>query len=199
MSRSRPENFQQRKMFVYAEKLPDLRWKRITKSWIDSALTGGVTLTYDEENNGLTISGRVTSSGCGSAPPSGALTLIKGCWTMIKYTQEFRGRSSCWSIFGDEWYGGLYISNTSTGLYPFNAKAGDVITDEYRMGLNSHAFDGKTRRCDKLATNFWRSQKGLRRATVVLRRKPMAEKAGIFTGTSCGTPTYKIRDIYVYF
>ena len=79
-----------------------LEWKKIPQSWIVSTLKGGVTLTYSGGSNGLTISGQVTSYGCGSGRlPSGALTLIKGYWTKIKYTQEFKGVASCWSIFGD--------------------------------------------------------------------------------------------------
>ncbi|KAJ7370084.1 hypothetical protein OS493_034294 [Desmophyllum pertusum] len=126
------------------------QWKRVTQSWIDNTLKGGVTLTYSEENNGLVIS----------------------------------------------------VNNESTtGLYAFNASQGDTIANEYYMGGNSHAFDGKTTKCNNNAeTNFWYSTSpSVRYATVVLRRQLAAEKAGIYTGTSCGTPTYKIKDIYVYF
>ena len=57
----------------------------------------------------------------------------------------------------------------------------------------AHEFDGKTSKCDNKATNFWRNtRRSLRYATVVLRRNLTAEKAGIFTGTSCGTPSYTI-------
>lgn len=64
----------------------------------------------------------------------------------------------------------------------------------------AHEFDGLTRKCDNLANNFWDNPTpNVRYATVVLRRKLTAKKAGIFTGTSCGIPTYKIKDIYVFF
>lgn len=59
-------------------------------------------MTYSEENSGLTISGHMTRYACGSGEPPGVLTFIKGYWTKIKYTQEFRGVASCWSIFGDD-------------------------------------------------------------------------------------------------
>ena len=81
----------------------------MTQSWIENTLKGGVTLSYNEESNGLAISGRVTSNGCGSAIPSGALTIIKGYWTKLKYTQEFRGEASCWSIFGNNVYVKIFI------------------------------------------------------------------------------------------
>lgn len=75
----------------------------VSQSWIENTLKGGLTLTYSEDGNGLIISGTETSYGCGGpTPQSGALTLIKGYWTKIKYTQEFRGVTSCWSIFGDD-------------------------------------------------------------------------------------------------
>lgn len=77
------------------------RMEKIPQSWIENTLKGGVTLTYSGGDNGLIISGQVTSYACGSGPPPGALTLIKGYWRKIKYTQEFRGVASCWSIFGD--------------------------------------------------------------------------------------------------
>lgn len=66
--------------------------------------------------------------------------------------------------------------------------------------FTAHVFEGKTRKCENTATNFWRNpHSSVRYATVVPRRNLTAEKAGIFTGTSCGTPTYKIKDIFLYF
>ncbi|XP_078384235.1 uncharacterized protein LOC144666728 isoform X2 [Oculina patagonica] len=175
------------------------KWIRITHSWIDSTLKGGATVTYSEVNNGLVISGHMTSYGCGSEEQPGILTYIKGYWTKIKYTQEFRGVSSCFSIFGDNWYGRTSVNNEPIGVHPFNATQGDSITDQYNMGGNSHEFDGILRRCDNTPANFWKNSASVRYATVILRRQLTAEKAGIFTGTSCGTPTFKIKDIYVLF
>lgn len=78
-------------------------WKIVTRAWIESTFKRGVTLTYSEENYGLVISGSTYLRGCGKTINPGALTLIKGYWTKIKYTQEFRGVTSCWSIFGANW------------------------------------------------------------------------------------------------
>ena len=86
-------------MFIFF--LPVQEWTKVTPQWIKQTYKDGVTLTYAEENDGLVISGQVTRYACGSGEPPGALTLIKGYWTRIKYTQEFRGIASCWSIFGD--------------------------------------------------------------------------------------------------
>ncbi|XP_078382456.1 uncharacterized protein LOC144665158 [Oculina patagonica] len=177
------------------------QWTRVTQSWIESTFKGGSTVTYSEENNGLAISVHMTSYGCGSWEAPGVLTYIKGYWTKIKYTQEFRGTASCWSIFGNDYTGRNSVNNMPPGLHPFDAAQGDSITNQHYMGGgNSHEFDGITRKCDNLATNFWRfDNANVRYATVVLRRQLTAEKVGIFTGTSCGTPTFKIKDIYIYF
>ncbi|KAL9962837.1 hypothetical protein ACROYT_G031982 [Oculina patagonica] len=176
------------------------KWTRVTQSWIESTFKGGATLTYSEENNGLVISGHMTSYGCGSGGAPAILTYIKGYWTKIKYTQEFRGVASCWSIFGHDYTGRNSVNNKPSGLHPFDAAQGDSITNQHYMGGNSHEFDGVTRKCNNLATNFWDNPNpSVRYATVTLRRQLTAEKAGIFTGTSCGTPTFKIKDIYIYF
>ncbi|KAL9962840.1 hypothetical protein ACROYT_G031985 [Oculina patagonica] len=177
------------------------KWTRVTQSSIESTFKGGATVTYSEENNGLVISGHMTSHGCGSGGDPGVLTYIKGYWTKIKYKQEFRGTASCWSIFGNDYYGRNSVNNEPPGLHPFDAAQGDSITNQHYMGGgNSHKFDGRTRKCDNLVTNFWRfANANVRYATVTLRRQLTAEKAGIFTGTSCGKPTFKIKDIYIYF
>ncbi|XP_022789906.1 uncharacterized protein LOC111329459 [Stylophora pistillata] len=184
----------------YCDKTAIRQWTRVTLQWVKQTYEGGVTLSFTEENGGLVISGQVTRWGCGSGKSPGALTLIKGYWTKIKYTQEFRGKASCWSIFGDNRYGRTSIENKSTGVHSFDPSQGDYITNQYFMGGKSHIFDGQTTKCNNLNTNFWRyDNSDVRYATVTIRRELNAENAGIFTGTSCGTPTYKIKDIYVYF
>ena len=60
-------------------------WKKVTHAWIEKTFKRGVKLSYSEENYGLVISGDTTSRGCGSGIEPGALTLIKGYWTKIKY------------------------------------------------------------------------------------------------------------------
>lgn len=62
--------------------------------------------------------------------------------------------------------------------------------------LLAHIFNGKTTRCNDSAANFKsNTDRNVRYALLVLRRELSAESAGVFTGT----PTYKIKDIYVYF
>ena len=71
----------------------------------------------------------------------------------------------------------------------------------YASYPTAHDFDGIPRKCDgNLVTNFWRNPNpAVRYAAVILRRNLTAQKAGIFTGTSCGTPTYRIKDISISF
>ena len=73
----------------------------MTKAWIQRTVNVGVTITYTEVNGGLVISGQVTDYGCGSGTASAFITFIKGYWTRIKFTQEFKGTTSCWRIFGN--------------------------------------------------------------------------------------------------
>ena len=65
--------------------------------------------------------------------------------------------------------------------------------------ISDDLFDGRTTRCDNEKDNFWHGGNGAgeRQATVMLRRKRDANDAGIYTSTSCGTPEYVIKDIYV--
>ena len=66
--------------------------------------------------------------------------------------------------------------------------------------FSAHVFYGETTQCNHGATNFWYQNKGrVRYATVILRRILTAKKAGIYTGTSCGYPTYNVKDIFIRF
>ncbi|XP_020911300.1 uncharacterized protein LOC110249059 [Exaiptasia diaphana] len=171
----------------------------------------GVALSYSQVRGGLRITGNVYHNGCGKGAGSGAVTYIKGDWTYIRYTQEFRGTASCWKIFGGPaspkyrnkefaFYPNPYLKNPPNNVHDLDVKVGDGIFNELRMNTRSrNAFDGRVYRCDNEATNFWhgRNGGGLRSATVMLRRSNVRAKAGMLTETSCGTPTYVIKDIWV--
>ena len=60
-------------------------------------------------------------------------------------------------------------------------------------------FDDKSQRCDSEKNNLWHTNNGSgeRQATVILYRKRDIEESDLSTGTSCGTPSYFIKDIYV--
>ncbi|XP_020911298.1 uncharacterized protein LOC110249057 [Exaiptasia diaphana] len=76
------------------------KWRRVTSSMVHSTYRIGVALSYSQVRGGLRITGNVYHNGCGKGAGSGAVTYIKGDWTYIRYTQEFRGAASCWKIFG---------------------------------------------------------------------------------------------------
>ncbi|XP_032242110.2 uncharacterized protein LOC116620492 [Nematostella vectensis] len=168
------------------------RWQIVTRNDIQRITRNGVTVTESTDGRGgVVVSGQVTMDGSGCGNPDSALQiLIRGEWTQIRYTQEFYGAASCWSIFG-----------RGSNLEVFDETKGDAIFDQLHMNNknNNTAFDGKDQRCDNDADNFWHTQngQGLRRATVMLRRNTAKELAGIVTTTGCGTPRYVIKNIYV--
>ncbi|XP_031568719.1 uncharacterized protein LOC116303333 [Actinia tenebrosa] len=186
-------------------------WRRVTKEMVQSTYSVGVELKYSDIGGGLQIKGDVTKNGCGKTTGSGAITFIKGNWIKIKYTQEFIGRVSCWKIFGGTAYPKyrkqFAFSIDDECYYPrinnlmdLSAAEGDKIYGEHLMNSdNNSKFDGRVYRCDNKTQNFWESNndKGMRGATVELRRSPAGGEAGISTETSCGTPRYIIKDIYV--
>ncbi|XP_031549486.1 uncharacterized protein LOC116287019 [Actinia tenebrosa] len=176
-------------------------WTKVTPSWISGHLLHGVRVKYRRVNNALVIEGHVTSYGCHRRPGSGLTTFIRGNWTRILYTQEFMGSASCWRIFGSSGRKGGYKQVERSGLEEFDTTKGDIIFNELKMGgKDRDAFNGITYMCGQPAKNFWHAQNGqaLRRATVMLRRKTDGSKAGIHTATSCGQPSFIVKDIFVY-
>eukprot|EP00794_Sanderia_malayensis_P020516 gene20516-22535_t len=141
----------------------------------------------------------VTDHGCRKTPGgSSSIIIIKGKWTQIMYTQVFEGFSSCWAIFGDKRR--TQLLSIDAGLDKFNPLYGDIIFGQVKMSSKTNdIFDGQTFRCDNDNNNFWQTRNGpgKRQATVMLRRKRGAKKAGIQTDTSCGKPSYIIKDIFV--
>ncbi|KAK3753517.1 hypothetical protein QZH41_018024, partial [Actinostola sp. cb2023] len=96
---------------------------------------------------------------------------------------------------------GGYQQYDRSGLEEFNRREGDIILNELKMGgSKDNTFKGQTLMCGNSPSNFWHAQngQGLRRATVMLRRTTGATHAGIHTATSCGLPSFIIKDIYVY-
>lgn len=175
-------------------------WKKVDPSMVSNSHSHGVRLTLETDSTGgLLIKGEVTNHGCGKGPGSAMAVFIKGGWTQIMYTQVFRGSTSCWGIFGNDYASGHTLLAKS-GLEVFNPSFGDIIFGQKRMqSSTNNIFDGRSQRCDNEQTNFWHGNNGSgeRQATVMLRRKNGEKNAGLQTGTSCGTPTYEIKDIYV--
>eukprot|EP00794_Sanderia_malayensis_P011703 gene11703-12921_t len=160
----------------------------------------GVTYSLlSDETGKLTISASVTNHGCGKGPGSSFVIHIKGNWRQIMYTQVFKGSASCWAIFGNKRNEKLMTHNA--GLEVFNPTFGDIIFGEKKMSSSTDdVFRGQSVRCDNKKDNFWHGLNGSgeRQATVLLRRKNGAINSGIQTDTSCGTPSYIIKDIFVF-
>ncbi|EDO46920.1 predicted protein [Nematostella vectensis] len=176
-------------------------WVRVTPAWVTQHKYHGVRVTYKTDQKSLVIQAKVTSYGCKSRPGSGLTTFIRGDWTRVMYTQEFRGNARCWRIFGDSSIRRGKTRFSSSGLEKFDPKQGDIIFNQLKMGgIQGDTFRGRTNVCSRSTSNFWSraNGEGLRQATVMLRRTPGAKDAGIHTATSCGTPSYVIKDIFVF-
>jgi hypothetical protein len=177
-------------------------WVPLSPKMFDSQSVLNFKMTYLVDEDGkVTIRGLSTAYGCGKGPGSGWVLFIKGDWTKIQYTQHFKGSASCNGVFGSMGYHYL-PKGVSNGLLPFSARGGDRVYDAHRMGdLDTHAFDGRTTRCDNNKDNWWHTINGSgeRRATANLRRDPAATRAGISTGVSCShNALFEITDVYVW-
>jgi len=188
------------KSIQVAEMVQCLKWRKVDPSMVLRSPSNGVTVSLGVDiSGGLQISAKVTSNGCGSGPGSYSLIHIKGKWQQIMYTQIFKGAASCWGVFGQEFLAGHTLAY-KPGLEGYNPTMGDIIFGQKKMSSsNVDLFDGRTVRCDNEKDNFWHGSNGAgeRQATIMLRRKKDANDAGIYTSTSCGTPEYIIKDIYV--
>ena len=177
-----------------------MRWVRVTPSMISSTSNEGtVTSVSADANGGVKLSVDANQRGCGKGQGSAATHFIKGPWTKIKYTEDFDGHASCWSIFGATGYlAGLPKPN----VHKLNEGAGDVLTNVNDM--NDVKSASKTQRCDNAGDNFWHYASGSAgdaRGTVTLRRNDLNQPAGMSTGTSCTntqTNFWHYKDIFVW-
>ena len=81
-----------------------LSLKKVDPTMVSNYSSHGVRLSLGTDNSGgLIINGQVTNLGCGKGPGSLMVVHIKGDWKQIMYTQVFRGATSCWGIFGNEY------------------------------------------------------------------------------------------------
>ena len=101
------------------------------------------------------ITGRPTSRGCQAGVSGSSMGLhIKGAWTKIRFRQTVSGRSSCYSHLGHPRYNSHAAGNSddldtsvesvgggykqlylgTSGLFEYDARAGDTMTDAVNMG-----------------------------------------------------------------
>lgn len=175
-------------------------WRKVDPTMVSNSHAFGVQVNLGtDRTGGLLIDGKVLRHGCGRGPGAAMIVHIKRNWTQIMYTQVFKGFVGCWGIFGRD-YSESFTINIDSGLEVFNPSFGDVIFGQKGMrSKTDDIFSGESYRCDDEANNFWHGNngRGERQATVILRRKKGAKEAGVQTGTSCGTPSFVIKDIYV--
>eukprot|EP01084_Bolivina_argentea_P026714 49707_1 len=182
-------------------------WYPVKISDVVSTLGFQVDYAYASDNEGyLTISSHVTSNvHCGGAGNSYLVIILNDTidgneatkWEKIRYTQQFWGGSSCWSIFGSS----TCCHMPTYGLIPFDS----TIDTLYEEQLVYGCWDYRPYKCGDSCINFhggnlygWSSYKGLIRAEV--RRNMSSEWAAIGTGNGCTVAqltNYKITNIQV--
>ena len=174
---------------------PASYWTCVTPEMISSTFNEGTVTSVSTDANGCAkISVDANQAGCGTrklkdgwkgdgSTGSAATHFIQGPWTKIKYTEDFDGHASCWSIFGAT---GYVRGVPNPNVHKLNEGAGDVLTNVNDM--NDVKSASKTQRCDNARDNFWHSASGSAgdaRGTVTLRRNDPNQPAGISTGTTC--------------
>ncbi len=175
-------------------------WRKVDPTMVSKSHAFGVQVKLGtDRTGGLLINSKVLRNGCGKGFGAEMIVHIKGNWAQIMYTQVFKGVASCWGIFGRDWTES-FNTNKKGGLEVYNPSFGDVIFGQKGMrSKTDDIFSGESFRCDNKQDNFWHGNNGSgeRQATVILRRKKGAKEAGVQTGTSCGTPSFVIKDMYV--
>ena len=168
-------------------------WYDVASSDILTTSTRNVALdTSDDSNGHLVISAILQSLGCGNALGANNFAvffkdIFVSSWDRIRFTMEFTGASSCWSILGDTRWGEFDV--TSLGLYEFDVNDGDVVE---AVDLEYGSWSGESERCDNAAFNFFHAyheaigQSEYRGYIEVEQRRNMSEeKAGLGSGYSC--------------
>jgi hypothetical protein len=186
-------------------------WTCVTPEMISSTFNEGTVTSVSTDANGCAkISVDANQAGCGTrklkdgwkgdgSTGSAATHFIQGPWTKIKYTEDFDGHASCWSIFGAT---GYLRGVPNPNVHKLNEGAGDVLTNVNDM--NDVKSASKTQRCDNAGDNFWHSASGSAgnaRGTVTLRRNDPNQPAGISTGTTCTDTNrafWHYKDIFVW-
>ena len=145
----------------------------------------------------------VTADDCNATGSTRALHWILvgelDAWRQIMGTYTFGEGAGCWNLFGD--------ARNDEALPAMNVRVFDALLDtldrDQNMARNTDGtaipYDGRTQYCGPGLENFWhpdyRAQ--IRTARVVLRRELQQAPAGLFVSTSCGKPTWTLRDVFV--
>jgi hypothetical protein len=173
-------------------------WTLVGSELLDSInINNTNVVTEYDENGGIIITSTATATGCGDPENSGNTIKINNSinWSKIRHVGEFYGRSSCFSINGQEHYGG----QTGHGnLYTYDPGL-DVMRNCY-LTCEQAQFSNFTQRCDGDDANFYRFNEGeWKRFETILRREDPSVLSGISVGVSCNTldTKWRVSEIYV--
>eukprot|EP01083_Nonionella_stella_P165827 552720_1 len=174
----------------------EYRWCSVKTTDVEIKSHLGVDPSYSGDDN-LVIDATITSQGCGSTQSHIFASIsdyfdndILTQWVKIRYTTEFWGASSCWSLFGNTHYG-HFAGDFESGLIEFNIDlptTDDIIQNELLYG----SWKGETVTCNNEKSNFWHSLHGVDgykgSITVEQRRNTTVSHAGVGSGHSCSSP-----------
>eukprot|EP01084_Bolivina_argentea_P256074 431010_1 len=201
-------------MYLILSDANQYRWYDVSVNDVISTRNDAISFsnTQDSNNNGfLLVSGAATTGGCAwTYKDANLITYINNNiveqaigvetlpWNRIRYTQQFWGGTSCWSIFGEPINIGDGNGRTfKYGLKSFNTTIDTVISNNIIAG----SWIGQTYRCDNDASNHWHINRGsgykgsLR---VELRRYENMTDVGIGTSFNCmSNPSFKYSFIQV--
>jgi hypothetical protein len=121
-------------------------------------------------------------------------------WRQIMATFTFGEATQCWNLFGN-------TDDDRTTLPAMNLRrfdtAIDIIDRQQNMARKPDRttipYDGRTGFCGPGLENFWNTdyRAETRTARVVLRRELPQAVAGLVVATSCGKPTWTLREVFV--
>ena len=175
---------------LYCSYTKGYAWQDVLLSDVLSTPYRGMDRRLSEDEQGkLIVEGTVLRGyeGCGGPNSYLAVFIDDGAfvtpWERIRYTMEFEGASSCWSILGNTGRGAF----ESDGIYSLGVYENDVniINNNLRYG----SWSGESWRCDNLDANFFHPDHGQSGDKGWIRveqgRDLSADQAGFGVGLSC--------------
>jgi len=182
---------------LYCSYTKGYAWQDVLKSDVLRDDEIGMDLRLSEDAQGkLIVEGTVRPGyeGCGLNPEDGsffAVFIDDGAfvtpWERIRYTMEFEGASSCWSILGNTEKGAFQ----SGGVYTLGVDESEVniINNNLRYG----SWSGESSRADNVDANFFSGGHGKSGDKGWIRveqgRDLSAAEAGFGVGLSCSITT----------
>jgi hypothetical protein len=186
------------------------RARLVTSADISSLTLLNMTTVFNgDSDNGYVYEGYHNTGGCGTAPESGVLILLKDTipWTRISFQWEGTGQAACWSFVNPSTAYGAATGTPSGNLLGYDAAQGDKLYDGYLTFTGPGMVGGfsalKFNACDNATDNFMRfNTETFRRFRMSRRRNVGTGLAGIHHGRSCssiGTGSVtRISNIFIW-